>query len=820
MGQNGIKTIEDGSKLLEKKGVLAHYQVGLEKESLRLTKDLKLATHPHPSFLGSPLFNPYFTLDFASSQLEWTTPTESSFTKALYTLEQAQRFCLTHPSTESVAAFWPFSMPMHFNKCPQLADFGTSRAAIEKTLYRRGLCHRYGSFVQTICGSHFNLSFSKELFSVLHTQTKSSLSLEEFTSSRYLHICRNYLRFGWFITYLFGASPLTNTPLPVTTPMHGAHAAKHATSLRMSQFGYYSRIQSQMSISYNSLSAYLRDINTYLQKPRKEYKRKQFDAKGQPLMLSSAYLQIPNEHYARIRPKSSEMRFEGGQLFIDNIDYLEIRSLDLNPLNPLSIDKMTCDFLHLFLLMCLLHPSPAMTQRQAKKLTAEQNLIALSGRKTDQIGCCWRGLTIEENGLLLCSLLEPIAKRLDSATRSKAYTHALTWAKKAVLTPSLTRSGQVMEQFDKEGNFTRFTKKLVKEQHDFFHGKSLPKTFYNLFEEASKTSKQEQIRIEQLEQALLTGYEDLELSTQVLIRAAKKQGISISVIDPDTNLIELKKGKHTKLVKQATITDDDSYLTYELMKNKQLSKHFLAKQGVMTPQGVAVSSELKAFEAYEDLSDKPCVIKPLHTNYGIGIHFIDKGDNASAKKAIKHCLTLDSHVMVETYQEGKEYRFLVIDNKVISVIYRDAANVIGDGKKSIAELIKEKNEDPHYYRAPYFLQLSSEEKAYLAKQRLTPKSVPKKGHKVYLRENSNVSTGGDAIEVSHEVPSYFHKTALASAKSCKAKLCGVDMIIPSFKGKAYSVLEINYNPAIFFHARPFKGEAKDPGGAILKLLGF
>ena len=139
MGKNELKAIEDGSKLLEKKGVLAHYQVGLEKESLRLTKDLKLATTPHPSFLGSPLFNPYFTLDFANSQLEWTTPTESSFAKALHTLEQAQRFCLTHPSSEAVTAFWPFSMPMHFKKCPQLAYFGASRVAIEKTLYRRGL---------------------------------------------------------------------------------------------------------------------------------------------------------------------------------------------------------------------------------------------------------------------------------------------------------------------------------------------------------------------------------------------------------------------------------------------------------------------------------------------------------------------------------------------------------------------------------------------------------------------------------------------------------------------------------------------------------
>ena len=44
----------------------------------------------------------------------------------------------------------------------------------------------------------------------------------------------------------------------------------------------------------------------------------------------------------RIRPKSLGVKERDGKVQIDKIDYVEIRSLDLNPLNPLGINEKTC----------------------------------------------------------------------------------------------------------------------------------------------------------------------------------------------------------------------------------------------------------------------------------------------------------------------------------------------------------------------------------------------------------------------------------------------------------------------------------------------
>ena len=62
------------------------------------------------------IHNPFFTLDFAEAQLEWTTPPKNSFKSALKVLKESQRWTMTHPSKEAVAAFWPYSMPMKLDK--------------------------------------------------------------------------------------------------------------------------------------------------------------------------------------------------------------------------------------------------------------------------------------------------------------------------------------------------------------------------------------------------------------------------------------------------------------------------------------------------------------------------------------------------------------------------------------------------------------------------------------------------------------------------------------------------------------------------------
>lgn len=169
----------------------------------------------------------------------------------------------------------------------------------------------------------------------------------------------------------------------------------------------------------------------------------------------------------------------------------------------------------------------------------------------------------------------------------------------------------------------------------------------------------------------------------------------------------------------------------------------------------------------------------------------------------------------------------MLDGEVKSVILREPANVIGDGKHSIAQLVALKNESPlrgsHYQTPLEFIKLGEIEQSLLAQQGLTVADVLPKNQKIFLRVNSNVSTGGDSIDVTDQIPFEYQKVIAAASDALGAKVCGLDVIITDPNQKvtapgAYSIIEANFNPAMHMHAYPYKGASHRLTMDILKML--
>ena len=100
--------------------------------------------------------------------------------------------------------------------------------------------------------------------------------------------------------------------------------------------------------------------------------------------------------------------------------------------------------------------------------------------------------------------------------------------------------------------------------------------------------------------------------------------------------------------------------------------------------------------------------------------------------------------------------------------------------------------------------------------------IPFLGQVVYLRGNSNISTGGDSLDFTEEIPESYQKLAIESAKAAGATFCGVDMMIDDITSEEsdsnYSIIEIDFNPAIHIHCYPYKGENRKADEKILDLL--
>ncbi|MCI5051783.1 MAG: bifunctional glutamate--cysteine ligase GshA/glutathione synthetase GshB [Simkaniaceae bacterium] len=714
-----------------------------------MTKDFSLSKEPHPKSLGEKLTHPLITTDFAEMQIEWTTPTFHSHAALMRFFKDLSIYTQKKVPNEY---FWPLSMPPKLpKKCQDwVAKYGNSHSAKKKESYRHGLCKAYGSHMQMISGFHYNFSMRPAFWKALHKERQSNKSCRQFQTDTYLGLIRNYIRDGWIITYLFGSSP-SSDPSFKDLPEF-----PYATSLRTSEHGYQSKSQDARPITFNSVSGYVKEIREAI-------------ARGQ--------LQIENEHYSLIRPKClpREELNQTDAIATRGIEYVELRALDLDPFSPLGISKKTLDFLHLFLLHLLLSESPNLTHKAHKKSLDFQHQVAIEGRKmelkskAEPIFTAMRPLAIK---LGMVKLLDEMWLRFEDPSK-------------------------LPSQIIASNDFLELGATLCKEHYKTLSKGKLEPSQRRRFDTFTKNS------IELFD--LLERAEKMEASTRVLIEEAIRRHVKVEILDKKACILRLGG---QELVKQASCTSQDSYITPLLMENKHVTKLLLDEQNIRTPLGMHFNSLTEALS--HTPPSKTVVVKPNTTNYGLGVELVEPKEY---KAALKRAFAFGESVLVEDFISGREYRFLVVSNKVAGVVRRDPASVIGNGHDTIKTLAKGKKRP---------IKLGPDEKKHLLSQNLTAESIPKEGEKVFLRFNSNVSTGGEAIDFTDQVANEYKRIAIRAAKSVGAKICGVDMIIksPHKPGSRYAIIELNFNPVLYFHQEPDVGHPRNVAGAILDCIGF
>jgi glutamate--cysteine ligase len=328
---------------------------------------------------------------------------------------------------------------------------------------------------------------------------------------------------------------------------------------------------------------------------------------------------------------------------------------------------------------------------------------------------------------------------------------------------------------------------------------------------------------------LTRSYKELELSTQIIIKGALKRGIDVEVLDWDDNFIRLKRDNKVEYIKQGTKTSVDTYISPLIMENKNVTKILLKEHDLNVPESIIVKLVDEAAKKYQDFLGKDIVIKPKSTNFGLGITILRKlSSKEDYMLGIKQAFSYDSSVMIEEFIPGLEYRFLVVGDEVAAILHRVPANVTGNGSLNIKELVDEKNKNPMrgkgYVTPLEKIVLGSFEMDYLISQGKDSTYVPFEGEVVYLRENSNLSTGGDSIDFTDDILDDYKIIAVESAKAVGAKICGADIIISDVKAKPdknnHSIIELNFNPILHAHAYPSQGQNRHVEDNVLDLLGF
>ncbi len=494
---------------------LKHCLHGIERESLRVERNGRLALTPHPKALGAALTHSSITTDYSEALLEFITAPHADSAQTLAELEEIHRFTLANIGQE---VLWSPSMPGHLPKEEQIpiGEYGSSNVGQLKHVYRKGLSVRYGRTMQCIAGIHYNFSLPDSIWTLLSAAENDPRSAIDYQSARYIALIRNFRRYSWLVMYLFGASPA----LDISFLRGREHQLEvfdedtlylpYATSLRMSDLGYQSKAQAGLTPCYNKLSTYTDSLRCAVSTPYPPYQEIGSKKNGEWLQINTNILQIENEYYSTMRPKRITLEGERpvDALIARGIQYVEARCIDVNPFLPLGIDLTQARFLDTFLLFCALQDSPLLGKTECPAATENFLSVVTKGRKPNlQLDRDGESVSMQDWGHELLQQMQATAQLLDTTYATTEHSEALHKQVEKLNNPDLTPSAQVLASMrEQQCSFSQFSLK-----QSLLHAKALSSPPLSAdrtahYQALAEQSHQAQLLLEQQDQCSFDEY--------------------------------------------------------------------------------------------------------------------------------------------------------------------------------------------------------------------------------------------------------------------------------------------------------------------------
>jgi cyanophycin synthetase len=311
-------------------------------------------------------------------------------------------------------------------------------------------------------------------------------------------------------------------------------------------------------------------------------------------------------------------------------------------------------------------------------------------------------------------------------------------------------------------------------------------------------------------------------STGAIVRAALLRNIPVRRLNSGS-LVQLGHAARARRICTAE-TDRTGAIAESIAQDKQLTRSLLQAVGVPVPDGRPVASAEDAWEAAVELGP-PVVVKPQYGNHGRGVA-TDLSTREQVLQAYEAARAEGSSIMVERFIPGVDHRILVIGDRVVAAALREPAQVVGDGRSTIQELVDEVNKDPRrsdgHATVLSYIKLDPIGLTVLAEQRCTPDSVPVAGRHVLIRRNGNLSTGGTATDVTDRIHPEAAARAVDAARAVGLDIAGVDIVCTDIarplEAQRGAVVEVNAGPGLRMHLEPSAGKPRPVAEAILSLL--
>lgn len=319
----------------------------------------------------------------------------------------------------------------------------------------------------------------------------------------------------------------------------------------------------------------------------------------------------------------------------------------------------------------------------------------------------------------------------------------------------------------------------------------------------------------------------------MLQKIAPRIGATI-ILEPEWGIvgqITFKSGRYSYF--RYNTVDLNPMGASEIAKDKDYANFFMKRMGYpIIPGsktffsdswgkaiGASHRNTLAAYR-YAQTLGMPVIVKPNSGSQGRGVALVH--NKREFYRAMRAVFEIDRVALVQQPVRGKDYRIVVLDERVISAYERIPLSVIGNGRSTISNLLKKKQQE--------FVASSRDTNIKMNDPRITEKlkrrglslqSVLAQGERVFLLDNANLSAGGDSVDVTSTIHPYFGKIAVKLTKDMGLRLCGVDLMIDgdiSQKSAPFWVIEINSAPGLDHYSRSGKAQEKIVEDLYLEVL--
>ncbi|SDF67593.1 GNAT-family acetyltransferase TIGR03103 [Blastococcus fimeti] len=294
------------------------------------------------------------------------------------------------------------------------------------------------------------------------------------------------------------------------------------------------------------------------------------------------------------------------------------------------------------------------------------------------------------------------------------------------------------------------------------------------------------------------GLEALNPYASIIAEEALRRGIRVEVTDAEWGELRLSVGGRT-VVTRESLSEFTTAVAMSRCDDKRVTRRIMERAGVRVARGV-LAGEGELDDALALMAEVGAVVvKPARGEQGRGIT-VGVRDGAGLQRAVDLALQFCPDVLVEELVPGQDLRVLVIDREVVAAAVRRPAEIIGDGRSTVTELIRSTSRRRERATGGESrIPLDATTTEVVADAGHGMDDVPPNGERIQVRRTANLHTGGTIEDVTAELHPEVAAAAVRAAAALDIPVTGIDLLVPDVAGREYVFIEANERPGLANH---------------------